>query len=179
MDIYQAIKNRRSVRAYDSRPIPGDVCQRVLEAMRSAPSACNNQPWRFILVRDASVRGQVAQACHGQIWMAQAPLIIVGCGLTELAYKSMGGSGNSADIDVAIAIDHLTLAAAAEGLGTCWIGAFDEKNLKKILMVPPNVKIVALTPLGYPKSHNLIFPLSTERRKRADQILCEDQFTNL
>jgi nitroreductase len=177
MEIYKAIKSRRSVRAYDSRPIPDEVCRRILDALRSAPSACNLQPWRFILVRDPDLRRQVAQACHGQTWMAQAPMIVVGCGLSEQAYKNMGGSGNSADIDVAIALDHLSLAAAGEGLGTCWIGAFDEKNLKKILLVPPEVKITVLMPVGYPKSLDLIFPLPQDRRKNADLIFCDNHFS--
>ncbi len=176
MDVLQAIKTRRSVRSYSSRPIPADVLERMRQALRLAPSACNFQPWNFILVSDAELRRQVARAAHDQLWMADAPLIVVGCGLPDRAYQHMGGSGNSAEIDVAIALDHLTLAAVAEGLGTCWIGAFDERQVKELLGVPPNVKVVAMTPLGYPASPDLNAPVEEGRRKRPEEIFSINRF---
>ena len=176
MDVLEAISTRRSVREYSSRPIPADVMERMCQALRYAPSACNFQPWRFILVTDAELRRQVAQAANGQMWMADAPVTIVGCGLPEQAYKHMGGYGNSAEIDVSIALDHLTLAAVAEGLGTCWIGAFDEKQVKRLLEIPRQVKPVAMTPLGYPASANLNFPISDNRRKPPAEVFCADRY---
>ncbi|HUU95269.1 MAG TPA: nitroreductase family protein [Phycisphaerae bacterium] len=176
MDVFEAISTRRSVREYSSRPIPAEVMERMCQALRYAPSACNFQPWRFILVTDAELRRQVAQAANGQMWMADAPVTVVGCGLPERAYKHMGGYGNSAEIDVTIALDHLTLAAVAEGLGTCWIGAFDEKQVKRLLEIPRQVKVAAMTPLGYPASADLNFPISDNRRKPPAEIFCTDRY---
>lgn len=150
MDVRTAIKTRRSVRNYAARPLPDDVLARLTAALRAAPSACNLQPWHFIFVHDEDLRRALAQASFKQSWMAEAPVIVVACGLPEQAYKHMGGHGNSADIDVAIAVDHLTLAAVAEGLGTCWIGAFDPAAARDILGLPDGVEIVGMTPLGVP-----------------------------
>ena len=176
MDIMEAIRNRRSVRAFADKPIPAEVMQRMRQALRYAPSACNLQPWLFILVQDAKLRQDVAAAAKGQHWMAQAPVIVVACGFPDQAYKHMGGYGNSVDIDVAIAIDHLTLAAVGEGLGTCWIGAFSEDKVKQLLGVPASVKVVAMTPLGYPASSDLIGPIDEKRRKDEAEIFSTDKF---
>jgi nitroreductase len=178
MHVLEAIKTRRSVRSYSSRPIPDDVSGRLRNALRWAPSACNFQPWRFIFVTDAGLRRRLAQVANDQMWMADAPVTVVACGLPEQAYRRMGGHGNSVDIDVAIAVDHLTLAAVADGLGTCWIGAFDEKKVKPLLKIPPPVKVVAMTPLGYPASPELITPLDEHRRKSAADIFCTDRYGN-
>ncbi len=176
MDVYEAIKNRRSVRSYQSRPIPGDVLHRLQQAIRYAPSACNNQPWHFIFITDEKIRQAVAGACNDQMWMAGAPLIVAACGIPEQAYKRMGGSGNSVDVDLAIAVDHLTLAAVAEGLGTCWIGAFRENEVKSLLGIPWEVKVVALTPVGYPAEAGLIRPVDEGRRKPAKEIFSLDRY---
>lgn len=176
MDVLEAIKTRRSVRSYSSRPMPDDVMERMKQALRYAPSACNFQPWRFILVTDAELRGKVAKAAHDQLFIADAPVTVVGCGLPDQAYKGMGGYGNSTDVDVAIALDHLTLAAVAEGLGTCWIGAFDEERVKRLLDVPPSVKVVAMTPLGYPASADLNFPVDDARRKAEPVVFSTDYY---
>ena len=177
MDVLEAIKTRRSVRSYSSKPIPAAVLDRMRQVLRWAPSACNFQPWRFIFVTDAELRRQVARAAFDQLWIADAPVTVVGCGLAEQAYKSMGGYGNSADIDVAIALDHLTLAAVAEGLGTCWIGAFDEGQIMRLLEIPQRAKPVAMTPLGYPASPDLIAPLDDSDRKPASEIFSTDRYS--
>jgi nitroreductase len=177
VDVLDAIRRRRSVRSYAlDKPIPADVMQRMLEALRLAPSACNIQPWHFILVADATLRREVARVANGQSWMAEAPVIVVGCGFPEQAYKRMGGYGNSVDVDLAIALDHLTLAAVAEGLGTCWIGAFDEAKIKALLGVPRQVKVVAMTPLGYPLSPELNHPAVPGTRKGDGEIFSMDRY---
>jgi nitroreductase len=176
MDVLTAIKTRRSVRSYASRPIPADVLERMRQALRCAPSACNFQPWHFIFVTDAELRRKVAEAANNQLWMAEAPVTIAGCAFPPQAYKYMGGHGNSAEIDVAIALDHLTLAAVAEGLGTCWIGAFDEGKVKRLLEVPKQAKVVAMTPLGYPASPDLHYPLDETDRKSAAEIFSTDRY---
>ena len=176
MNVLEVITNRRSVRAYAGKPIPSEVMGRMRQALRYAPSACNIQPWHFILVEDEKLRQAVAAAASKQVWMAQAPVIVVACGLPEQAYKHMGGHGNSADVDVAIALDHLTLAAADEGLGTCWIGAFEEEQVKPLLGIPANVKIVAMTPLGYPAQPGLLRRVEETRRKGESEIFSTDRF---
>ncbi len=178
MNVLDAIRTRRSVRSYASdKPISAEVIQRMLEALRLAPSACNIQPWHFILVADATLRRELAQAANGQMWMADAPVTVVGCGFPEQAYQRMGGYGNSVDVDLAVALDHLTLAAVAEGLGTCWIGAFDEAKVKTLLGVPKQVKVVAMTPLGYPSSPELNHP-APEARKGQGEIFSLDRYGN-
>lgn len=176
MNVLQAILNRRSVRQYATRAIPSDVLERLRTALRAAPSACNLQPWHFIFVFDAALRRDVARACHDQLFMAKAPLIVAACGVPGAAYRHMGGSGNSVDIDVSIALDHLTLAAVAEGLGTCWIGAFDEARVKALLSIPANMKVVALTPVGYPATPELLVPLDERRRKAPGEIFSVDRY---
>ncbi|MBN2375406.1 MAG: nitroreductase family protein [Sedimentisphaerales bacterium] len=170
MDVHQAIQIRRSVRAYEDRPINADSYQKLLDALRFAPSACNIQPWRFLLIEDKQLRLKVATAAKKQLWMAQAAVTVVACGYPQDAYKTMGGYGNSVDIDLAIALDHLSLAATAEGLGTCWIGAFDENAVKEILQIPAEAKVVAMMPVGHPKSTNLNHPVSEQNRKKPQDI---------
>jgi len=176
MNVYEAIRTRRSVRRYSPQPIPEDTLSRLRDALRLAPSACNFQPWRFIFVTDQRLRTEFGQVAHQQTFIAQAPVIVVGCGFPDRAYKGMGGRGNSVDIDVAIALDHLTLAAVAEGLGTCWIGAFDEQAVKRLLEIPQEVKVVALTPLGFPESSDLIRPVVQNERKTERDVFSVNRF---
>jgi nitroreductase len=176
MTILQAIKTRRSVRAFSAKPIPDDVMQRLRDSLRFAPSACNIQPWKFILVTDAELRRKLAVASRDQLWMADAPLTVVACGYPRLAYPRMGGRYSSLDIDIAIALDHLTLAAADEGLGTCWIGAFAEEQVKPLLGVPDDVRVVALMPVGYPASSGLIRPALDNSRKPEPEIFSQNRF---
>ena len=176
MSVLDVIRCRRSIRAYSSQEIPADVVARLQEALRLAPSACNNQPWRFIMIREPANRAKVAGICKDQKWMAEAPLIIAACGVPGEAYSRMGGYGNSIDVDLAIAIDHLTLAAAEEGLGTCWIGAFDEKAMKRHLGVPEDVRVVALTPVGYPAGSGELAKPVSKKRKQLSDIFMEERW---
>ncbi len=176
MDVIEAIRMRRSVRSYAPRPIPPATLERMRQALRAAPSACNFQPWRFIFVMDLPLRRKLAQCANDQFWMAEAPVIVAACGLPEQAYQHMGGYGNSVDIDVAVAVDHLTLAAVAEGLATCWVGAFDEQRVKRLLAVPDAAKVVALIPFGYPTAADLNTPLEDARRKPAAEVFSTDRW---
>ncbi len=177
MNVYEAIRTRRSVRRYSPQPIPEGTLPRLRDALRLAPSACNLQPWRFIFVTDQKLRAELGQAAHQQTFIAQAPLIVVACGFPDRAYKGMGGHGNSVDVDVAIALDHLTLAAVAEGLGTCWIGAFDERAVKRLLGIPQEAKVVAMTPLGFPESSSLIRPVTKGERKTEGEVFSVNRFS--
>ncbi len=149
MNIYEAIATRKSVRAFQDRDIPEDLLTRLLEAARLAPSACNRQEWRFVVVRDADTRKKLAQAAHDQTFVGEAPVVLACCAETDGRVMTCGQLCHP--IDVAIAIDHLTLSAVAEGLGTCWIGAFDEARVKDILAIPREICVVELLPIGYPQ----------------------------
>ena len=148
MDIYDAIQQRYSVRAYLPKAVEKEKLLRILEAARLAPSASNRQEWRFIVVTDAEKRRQLIAAAHNQKFVGAAPVVIACCAETDNHVMSCGQL--CYPIDVAIAVDHLTLAAAAEGLGSCWIGAFDEQQVKEILNIPKAIRVVELLPLGYP-----------------------------
>jgi nitroreductase len=148
MDVSEAIRNRRSVRKYQTRNIENDKLDRVLEAGRLAPSARNLQEWRFVVVRDGSRRKRLAEAAKGQTFVGEAPAVIAACATVTDYVMTCGQL--TYPIDLAIALEHMVLAAAAEGLGTCWIGAFYEEEVKKVLNIPPEVRVVALLPIGYP-----------------------------
>jgi len=176
MNVLEAIKTRRSVREYTGKPIPDQVMVKLRQSLRYAPSACNFQPWIFIMVTDPSIRQQVSHAANEQNWMAEAPLIVVGCGLPDHAYTRMGGQYNSVDIDVAIALDHLMLCAVTEGLGTCWIGSFKEDEVMRILNIPDCLRVVAMTPVGYPANTQLIHPVNEAKRKSEDDVFRSNTF---
>ena len=149
MNVYEAIAARKSVRAFADRDVSDEVLARLLEAARLAPSACNKQEWRFVAVRDAATRKKLGQAANGQSFVGEAPVVLACCADTD--GHVMGCGQQCYPIDVAIAIDHLTLCAVAEGLGTCWIGAFDEARVKDILAIPGKIRVVELLPIGYPR----------------------------
>ncbi len=149
MDIYKAIRTRKSVRSFLDRDIEEDKLQRILEAVRLAPSAKNKQEWRFVVVRDRHKREQLARAAHDQTFVGEAPVVIACCAETDKHVMRCGLE--CYPIDVAIAIDHLTLAAVSEGLGTCWIGSFESEQVKQILGIPQEIVVVELLPLGYPQ----------------------------
>jgi nitroreductase len=149
MDVYEAIATRKSVRAFRDQDVPESTLQRLIEAARLAPSASNRQEWRFLVVRDPATRKKLADAARGQQFVGEAPVLLVCCAETNSHVMTCGQA--CYPIDVAIAIDHLTLCAVAEGLGTCWIGAFHEDQVKAILGIPPQIRVVELLPLGYPR----------------------------
>ena len=140
MDFMEVIRKRRSIRKYKPDPVPEKVLNEVLEAARLAPSGSHLQPWHFIVVKDS----QTKQKLGIYEWAAEAPVVIVGCTDPEAAPRWH-------IVDLAIAFEHLVLAATNFGLATCWIGrlGFDEA-IKEVLGIPKRMKVVALTPLGYP-----------------------------
>jgi nitroreductase len=172
MEFYEVIRTRRSIREFKPDPVPDNVLKRVLEAARIAPSGSNRQPWKFILIKDKETKEKIVPLAGGQKFISEAPILIVACGY-NIRYNRGGYMGDmSMLVDVAIAIDHLTLAARAEGLGTCWIGSFDNSRIKELLKIPQEVNVVALIPLGYPK----VGFTETGPRKRLEEIVCEDYF---
>ena len=147
MNIYELVKKRRSIRSYKPEPVEEEKLSQILEAARSAPSAANRQPIYFIIIKDEKTKLQLKKA-YNEEWFYTAPVIICACSIPEKAWKR-GDGKNYADIDAAIAMDHLILAATEEGLATCWIAAFKVPIIKFILDLPPGMEPVAITPVGY------------------------------
>ena len=170
VNVLEAIENRRSVRIYERRPVPEESLTRILEAARLAPSANNRQDYKFIVVRDASKRESLADAAAVQRFVGNAPLIIVAVSLDP--DRIMTCDVPAYAVDVAIAVDHMTLAAVEEGLGTCWIGAFSQEKVKRILDIPERYKVVTLFPLGFPADR----PRS-RIRKKIDELVCTDTYS--
>ncbi len=148
-NIYDLIALRKSVRSYLSKDVEEDKLERVLEAGRLAPSARNLQEWRFIVVRDQDTRCLLAETSGSYEFIKQAPVVLVCCAETDKHIMRCGLPCFA--IDTAIAMDHITLAAAAEGLGTCWIGGFDADKVKDILGIPDDIVVVEMLPIGYPE----------------------------
>lgn len=199
MEVLDAIRRRRSIRNYKPDPIPKDVLDKLLEALRLAPSAGNRQPYKFIIVQDEETRKKLAAACrwsparpNGQEFIADAPLVVVACGSARKAITRYYKDGkvfltlgttpeeidkdpieyeNTMPIDLAIALDHLTLVTAAEGLGTCWIGGLDELEVKRLLSIPDDMRVPIVMPVGYPVSWPEARP-----RKPLERLICHDKY---
>jgi len=144
----EIIKRRCSVRSYQEKPVEEEKLKGILEAARLAPSANNRQEWRFIVVQDKKKRESLMKAAKNQVFVGEAPVIIACCAETDNHLMTCGQL--CYPIDVAIAIEHMVLKATEEGLGTCWIGAFYEEQVKDILDIPENIRVVELLTLGYP-----------------------------
>jgi nitroreductase len=171
MDVFEAIQMRRSVRSYLPEQVPLNVLNRILEAGRLAPSANNRMPWNFIVVTDPQKRKAIADSGTYGKFLTECPVVIVGCGDRESAQKWHV-------VDTTIALENMVIAATAEGLGTCWIGSFDEKKVKDLLKVPDSYAVVALIALGYPKEKMDLIRLSMRLRpkKKLEQITSSEEF---
>lgn len=170
MDVYEAIAKRFSCRSFKDAAIEPDKLERVLDAGRCAPSGHNSQPWKFIVVTDPSRRADLAAGANNQAFVGQAPAVIVVVGLDEDYVMPCGVPGDP--VNCAIAIDHMTLAATAEGLGTCWIGAFDQDKCRQILGVDPPAKIIELLPIGHPA-----VTAGPKSRKDLTDVVCYERFS--
>ncbi len=146
MDFYDVVKNRRSIRAYRNEPICKDSLKRIGEAVNLAPSACNIQPWCFRIILNRELCDGICE-CYKNEWLKKAPAIVVAIGNRDAAWKRIEGS-SIIDIDIGIAMEHLVLAATAEGLGTCWICAYDVAWMNAILGIVPPWEVIAISPLG-------------------------------
>jgi len=147
MEFKELIKIRRSVRKYNSDLVEEEKILRILEAARVSPSWANRQCWEFIVVKNKETIKKISEYTSAK-FVAEAPVAIFVC-----ANPEKSGKRNGMDyflVDAAIAMEHIVLAATDEGLGSCWIGAFEEKPIKELLSIPENYRIVAFTPIGYP-----------------------------
>ena len=173
MDFLTLAKNRFSCRNYKPE-VPSDkLLLQVLEAARIAPSAANLQPWHFVVVKEASLLNGI-KSCYKRDWLQSAPVVIVACGNHNESWKRDDGKDHC-DIDLAIAIDHLTLAATNNGLGTCWICKFDAERAGEILNLPAEWEAIALIPIGFPETEPDV-ERHDRLRKKTEQIVSFDEF---
>lgn len=178
MTVLDIIKKRQSVRKYQDRPVEEEKLNLILEAARLAPSSSNSQPWHFVVVKNKDLRAKLERAVPLGVaainkFMEEAPVVIVGCVTPNFFQKvsSMLGRENHW-IDVSIAMEHMVLEAEELGLGTCWIGWFDEGKVKKLLNVPRTAKVVAMLALGYSKEGGT----HATTRKALEEIYSVDRY---
>ncbi len=152
MDITNLIQKRRSIRRFTDEPVSDEQVTELLDAARWAPSAGNQQPWHFYVVRDESLREQLVEVAFGQSFLAQAPVVIVVCAEPERSAHRYDDRGRQLYClqDTAAAIQNILLVAESRGLSSCWMGAFDEKQCTQVLSLPEERRPVALLPIGYP-----------------------------
>ncbi|MCD6368659.1 MAG: nitroreductase family protein [Thermoproteales archaeon] len=164
--ILEVIKKRRSIRRYKDKPLSKDQLMALLEAARLAPSAGNRQPWRFVVVVDPEKKIQLAKACRNQMFIADAGVIFV-------ALSDPKASPRWHALDTMIAIEHIVLTATDLGLGTCWIGAFNPEEVRKIVEAPPELNVVAVLPVGYPAENP-----NPRDRKKLQEIFFLEKYGN-
>ena len=164
MQFSELVKKRYSVRSYKHEPVPDDKLQQVLESARLAPTAANRQPFQLIVIHTAG-REEELSRIYDRPWFVQAPIVICACGIPAQGWVRRDGK-SYLDVDVAIVMDHLTLAAADLGLGTCWIGALNPDAAREVLGLPDNIEPIAFTPLGYPDGQP-----REKKRKPLDELV--------
>jgi nitroreductase len=168
MDLWEAIKERRSIRRYaQGRDVPPETVEQLLQAAIAAPSAGNCQPWHFVVVRDVETKQGLAQAAYGQQFVAQAPVVIVVCADPPRSASRYGRRGGELYClqDTAAAAENILLGVTALGLGACWVGAFDEGAAAQVLDLPSHLRPVVLIPIGHPAER---FARRTPRRSWAE-----------
>lgn len=168
MNFSELVQKRYSVRAYKPEAVPEDKLGQVLDAARLAPTAANRQPIQFVVIHTAG-RQEELKRIYPRDWFVQAPLVICACKVPAQGWVRRQDSKNYSEVDVAIAMDHLILAAADLGLGTCWIGAFEPAITREILGLPADVEPIAFTPLGYPSDE----AKPKKRKERAEVVRYE------
>ena len=167
MEFMDVVRKRRSVRRFKPDPVPDEEIRYILEAARLAPSWANTQCWHFVVVIDPETKFKIGEA--GFRWSARGPVMIVACadaakvGFREDQYYYL--------TDIGIAMEHLVLAAVDRGLGTCWVVGFNEAKVKEVLAIPENIRVVALTPLGYPDEEP-----PARSRKSLEEIFSYNRF---
>lgn len=177
MDFTEVIVARRSIRNYSNKPVDNETMMKCLEAARAAPSWANKQCWHFIVVTEGDKIEKLSSAIN--FWLKGAPAVVVACG-----DPSKSGFKNDQHyylVDVAIAFEHFILAATNEGLGTCWMGGFDEETVKDLLGIPSEIRVVALTSIGYPSDDGLFSKaiktiVGSKNRKPIEEIVHSEKW---
>lgn len=173
MDVFEAIKQRRSIRTYKNQPLPEGTVKQLLEAARLAPSAGNVQPWEFVVAASPITKHNLSLAAYGQKDIEEASVVIVVCADQKRAAESYGERGKTLYCfqDTAAAIQNILLVACSLGLGSCWIGAFKETETRKVINCPKALKPVALIPIGYPNETP-----SARPRREITEIMHKETF---
>jgi nitroreductase len=169
MDVFEAISQRRSIRNYKTTAVEDEKLEKILEAARIAPSAANRQEWKFIVVKDQETRDKLVEAANGQKFVGQAPATIVGCSTESERLMPCGQLAYT--VDLSIAVSFMILEATELGLGTCWLGAYDEEAVKKVLDIPDEIRVPAMFTLGYADENPDPRP-----RKELNEILCFEKY---
>lgn len=160
LSMVDIILSRRSIRRYEQQPIPKETMKLILETGRMAPSAANRQPWHFIVVTNQELKEKLSKWRFSR-FLKNSAAVIVGC----------GEASRWATIDVSIALENMVIAAWSLGVGSCWIGGFNEKEVKELLGIPDNIRIIALLSLGYPAEQP-----TPRRKKPLEQIVHYNKF---
>jgi nitroreductase len=163
MGVFDTIKDRRSIRSYKGESIPKEKIEKLMESARLAPSAGNRQNWKFIVVENEQIKHQLVPACNNQAFVGTSSHVIAGIGEPEQKWHQ---------VDLAIALEHIVLEAVELGLGTCWIGAFNEEEVKKILKIPQDRKVIALLTVGIPAESPAARP-----RKALEEIVAYNEYS--
>jgi len=168
LDVFEAIKSRRSVRAYTNQPVSDSEVEKLIDTARWAPSAGNIQPWEFIVVRDQEIKKRLSEAALNQTFIEEAPVVIVVCANVVLSGQGYGSRGANLYClqDTAAATQNMLLAAQAIGLATCWVGAFNEEEARKVLNIPSGIRPVAMIPVGHPNEK----PIARSRRRLSEIV---------
>ena len=169
MELLDIIQKRYAVRAYKSDPVDDAKLQRILEAARLAPTAANRQPFKFIVIKTAGREAELKRI-YSRDWLFQAPVLICVCAISAPAWVRSDGK-NYCEVDAAIVMDHLILAATDAGLGTCWIAAFDPAAAREVLGIPKGVEPIAFTPIGYANDQP-----REKKRKTLSEIVVYDRW---
>ncbi len=167
MDVSKAIEDRRSIRIYKTADVEEDKVYKILESARIAPSAANRQKWKFVVVRDQKARENLVDACNGQKFVADAPVLIAACSTESDTIMPCGQYAYT--VDLSIALSFMILQATELGLGTCWLGAFNEKMVKNILGIPDNIRLVGIITVGYSDEKPAARP-----RKNIEEIVAKE-----
>ena len=172
MELEEAIKGRRSIRAFKPQDVPEETVEKLIDAARHAPSAGNTQPWEFVIARKQDIKKKLAQAAH-QAFVEEAPVVIVVCANENRSLMGYGIRGETLYCiqDTAAATQNILLTAYSLGLGTCWVGAFNENEAKKALKTPKGIRPVAMIPVGYPNRTP-----SQRGRRSINQIVHHEEF---
>lgn len=174
MDIFETFRKRKSVRSYIATPVSDEILVRIMDAARLAPSAGNAQPWHFIIVQDKEKRTRIAKGCRYGKFLSESPVVIIGCGNKKASPRHYS-------VDTSIALEHIVLAATALGLGTCWIGMFDEGEIRDMVNLPEQFEIVALLALGYKREKRDLWAKilhAIRPRKKLREILSQEAYGN-
>lgn len=168
MHVADAINARKSIRKYLPDTVEEEKLLKVLEAGRLAPSASNGQKWKFIAVREEETRMRLAKACCSQLWVAQAPVILVLCAYEQ---RDMPCGQSARTVDCSIALSFMMLQAQELGLSTCWLGAFSNNDVKTLLSIPADADVIAVAPLGYAAEEG-----RPRVRKSAEEVFCFERW---